>query len=238
MSGHAHRAFLSDYYAGLHPGSPARGLVFQHNPATGDRRISGMAASLAGLEEAVESRSSAPADTSDTVDTVIGRLFVAHAVVLGWGGIPVLWMGDELALMNDIDWRSEPGHELDNRWTHRPRMSWEPAARRADEGTIQGRMFGVLRHLIRVRAGLAHLHASVASEVPALADPGILPVLRRHPMGSLLELYNATDSWPAGRLRELDLADGLDNISGEPIQPGTDDNIWLPPYGALWITAS
>lgn len=250
MSGHAYRAFLSDYYAGLYSGSPARGLVFQHNPVTGDRRISGMAASLAGLEEAVESRASAAVDDPvnggtgdavDTVDTVIGRLFVAHAMVLGWGGIPVLWMGDELALTNDIDWASEPGHELDNRWTHRPRMSWDTAGRRADDSTIQGRMFGVLRHLIQVRAGLPHLHASVASEVPALADPGILPVLRRHPMGQLLELYNATDSWrswPAERLRELGLADGRDNISGEPIQAGADDNIWLPPYGARWITAS
>lgn len=55
MSGHAHRAFLADYYSGLFPGSPARGLIFQYNPATGDRRISGMAASLNGLESAVAS---------------------------------------------------------------------------------------------------------------------------------------------------------------------------------------
>ena len=37
------------------PGSWARGLVFQDNPATGDRRISGTAASLAGLAEAAPS---------------------------------------------------------------------------------------------------------------------------------------------------------------------------------------
>ena len=42
--------FLSDWYSGEFPGSPARGLVFQYNPATGDRRISGTAASLAGVE--------------------------------------------------------------------------------------------------------------------------------------------------------------------------------------------
>ena len=46
----AHRRFLSDFYAGSFPGSWARGLVFQHNEQTGDRRISGSLASLAGLE--------------------------------------------------------------------------------------------------------------------------------------------------------------------------------------------
>ncbi len=38
LDGFAHRRFLSDWYAGEFPGSWARGLVFQHNPVTGDRR--------------------------------------------------------------------------------------------------------------------------------------------------------------------------------------------------------
>ena len=40
-TGFGHRGFLSDFYAGEFPGSWARGLVFQENDATGDRRISG-----------------------------------------------------------------------------------------------------------------------------------------------------------------------------------------------------
>ena len=50
LNGFEHQRFLSDYYSGLYPGSPARGLVFQENPDTGDRRISGAAASLLGME--------------------------------------------------------------------------------------------------------------------------------------------------------------------------------------------
>ena len=50
MSGHEHRRFLSDFYTGDFPGSWARGLVFQENPQTHDRRVSGSLASLAGLE--------------------------------------------------------------------------------------------------------------------------------------------------------------------------------------------
>src|SRR5260370_25516984 len=48
--GFAHRKFLSEFYSGNFPFSFARGGVFQENPQTGDRRISGTTASLAGLE--------------------------------------------------------------------------------------------------------------------------------------------------------------------------------------------
>src|SRR4029450_4645803 len=53
LNGFEHRRFLSEYYAGLYPMSDARGLVFQENLDTGDRRISGSAASLACIEAAL-----------------------------------------------------------------------------------------------------------------------------------------------------------------------------------------
>ena len=54
IDGFAHRRFLADFYAGRFPGSFGRGALFQDNPATGDARISGMAASLCGVEAALE----------------------------------------------------------------------------------------------------------------------------------------------------------------------------------------
>ena len=105
---------------GTFPGSWAHGLVFQHNPATGDRRISGTAASLTGLAGRRRARGRAPA---------LARIFLAHAIVAGWGGIPVVWSGDELGLPNDPRWADEPGHEDDNRWAHRPRLDWAVAQR-------------------------------------------------------------------------------------------------------------
>ena len=73
---------------------------------------------------------------------------------------------------------------------------------------------------------------------PLLSDPGILPVLRRHPLGPLLELFNVTDSWrpfPGWRLDELGLAGARDALSGNDIHPGPDGNVWLHPYGVLWL---
>ncbi len=235
LNGYQHRAFLSDYYSGIFPGSPANGLVFQYNPQTNDRRISGMAASLDGMEDALGS-----ADQT-RLDLVVGRLFVGYALVLGWGGVPVIWMGDELGLTNDLNWANEEGHASDNRWAHRPRLPWSAADRRYDGNTVQGRLFALMRHLVLARSQLEHLHASVAAEIPALEDPGVLPVLRRHPVGPMLGLYNMTEAWrpwPGHRLAELGLAAGVDTISGDTVRAGADGNIWLAPYGALWITAS
>lgn len=229
VSGYFHQMFLSDYYSGIHPGSPARGLVFQANPQTGDRRISGSAGSLTGLEAVT---------SPEDVDLVVGRLFLAHAVIMGWGGIPVIWMGDEIAMVNDQAWADETGHESDNRWAHRPRMDWDRAAQRHDLQTVQGRVFAGLKHLISVRRTLPHLESSVAAEVPDLADPGVLPVLRRHPLGPLLELFNVTDSWrsfPGSRLEDLGLIGARDALSGNHIHPGPDGNVWLHPYGVLWL---
>lgn len=231
LDGYRHRHFLSDWYAGVFPGSDARGLVFQENAATGDRRISGTTASLVGLEAA------RAADDPAWVDAAVARLLLAHAVVLGWGGVPVLWSGDELALPNDPGWADEPGHGDDNRWAHRPRLDPVAAARRHVGGTVEARVFGGLRHLARTRASLPHLHASVASEVLGPDDPGVLTVVRRHPLGPLLAAYNVTRDWrpvPGWRLRELGVA--RDALTGTDVGPGDDDNLWLAPWRAVWLT--
>jgi amylosucrase len=226
LNGFEHRSFLSDYYSGLFPGSAAKGLVFQQNPATGDRRISGAAASLAGFD----------ADA----DLAIDKLLLSYAIVLGWGGLPVIWMGDELALPNDVDWAVEAGHAADNRWVHRPRMNWTVAAERGDRSAAPGRMFMGLRDLVAARGALPHLDASVPAEVVDVVDPGVLPVLRRHPLGPMLGLYNVTDSWrpwPASRIAELGLARGRDAIKGVPLVVADDGNFWLRPYQASWLVS-
>ena len=115
---------------------------------------------------------------------------------------------------------------------------------RARGGTSRGpsrRVFAGLPQLARARAGLPHLHASVAAEVLALSDPGVLPVLRRHPLGPMLGLYNMTDNWrpwPGARLAELRSGRWAWTASpGTASFAGADGNLWLPPYAALWITA-
>ncbi|GGK56546.1 alpha-amylase family protein [Ornithinimicrobium pekingense] len=233
--GAAHRGFLSDYYSGEFPGSPAQGLVFQHNPATGDRRISGSAASLVGLGTALAG------DDPSAVDSAVARLLLGYTIVYGYGGVPVLWSGDEVAQLNDDAWAAVPEHADDNRWAHRPRLDWQRVlTARADAASAEGRVYAGLRHLARVRAGLPHLHASVPAELVATTDPGVFAVLRRHPVGPLLELYNVTEQpreVPAWWVRELGLSadSAVDALNGYPPNLTEDGAIWLSTYQPVWL---
>jgi amylosucrase len=227
--GAGHRAFLSDWYAGRFDGSDARGLVFQENPATGDRRISGTAASLAGVETALTSGDPA------RVDLAVRRLLLGHLVVLSWGGVPLLWMGDELALRNDTSWDADPAHADDNRWVHRPAMPWDVAERRHCKGTLEHRVWHALRDAACVRASLPSMHASVES---SLLDPpadGVLAFVRAAPEQTLVALHNLTEHPQQVPTWDLPL-DGVlhDALTGAPpvAQGGV---LQLPPYGALWL---
>lgn len=232
LDGHAHRRFLSNWYAGDQPGSWAHGLVFQHNPATGDKRISGTAAALTGLSDA-EQRGD-----EDGVGAGLARLFLAHAVVAGWGGIPVVWSGDELGLPNDPNWAREPGHEDDNRWAHRERIDWTLAAHRDDPGTTAGKVFAGLRHLATVRAGLPQLHASAQTRVVLETSDGVLVVVRSHPSGAMVCVYNVTSSWQTVEMRHLSdagIVHPFDALGGHPVFGGADGLASLSPYAAWWV---
>jgi amylosucrase len=226
LSGPAHRSFLSDFYAGLFPGSWARGLVFQENPATGDRRISGSLASLAGLE------------AGDP--WAVHRILLVHALILGFGGLPVIWMGDELGLLNDPAWEASaptperPGERPDNRWVHRPVLPWPVPA--DEHGITEG-----IHRLVLARASLPHLHAAAAAEVLDPRDTGVLLVARPHPLGRMLGAYNVMPEprhVPLSVLHELgiDPARAVDHVSGStPVI--RDDAVQLAPYAPVWLTA-
>ncbi|MGV9711260.1 amylosucrase [Gordonia sp. NPDC003424] len=234
VSGWAHRAFLSAWYSGTFPGSFARGAVFQSNPDTGDARISGTLASLAGLEAAMD------ADDSRAVDLALARIFWLHAVIFGYGGIPLVYMGDEIGLLNDWSFREDPATAADNRWLHRPAMPWETVADRHDPTTVAGRVFAGLRHLGRVRAALPSLHASVESAPIDVHNPTVLALGRRHPAGTLVQLYNTSAQWQpvsASRIGELVGDRPVDHISQVHPDIGGGAAYWLAPYAAWWLSA-
>ena len=186
LNGYEHRRFLADYYAGLYPMSDARGLVFQENLLTGDRRISGTAASLAGIEAALIS------GDDIHLDLAIRRYVLAHCLVLGFGGLPLIYMGDELGLRNYYDFVEEPDHADDNRWVHRPPMPWDLADRRHIEGSVEHRIWHRLRHVITVRSSLPSLDASVESEILDPVNPAVLVFLRRFSSQTMVGVYNMT----------------------------------------------
>ncbi len=228
LDGFEHRRFLSDFYAGSYPMSDARGLVFQENLATGDRRISGTAASLIGIEAALAS------GDEPHLDLAIRRLLLAYQIVYGFGGLPLVYMGDELALRNDYDYVDDPAHADDNRWVHRPPMDWTAAERRHVEGTVEHRVWHGLRHAASVRSGLASMDAAVETEVMDPVNPAVLVFQRRAATQNMVGIYNVTPE--PQRLPRWVVSLGnwaVDALTGE--SPLTDREIILKPYQARWL---
>jgi amylosucrase len=231
--GFAHRRFLSQWYAGRMPGSFAVGDEFQVNESTGDSRISGTAASLVGVERAIVEADDA------LLDAAVRRLGCAYAIVYGFGGIPLLYMGDELALLNDASYRDDLEHADDNRWMHRPRMPWQVASRRHDPSTLEGRVHALVRHLGEVRGSLPSLHAAVESVPCETSNRSVLAVLRSHAAGDVVQLYNLSpdeqrcDVSALGPLVGISVVDRLGGDAPEL----RDGQLVLAPFAALWLTA-
>jgi amylosucrase len=230
LSGHSHRAFLSDFYDGSFPGSFARGVLFQENPATGDKRISGSFASLAGLEQAL-----ATGDVAGQ-DMAVQRILLGHALIASFGGIPLIYMGDELALLNDHSYRDRPDHAHDSRWIHRPQMDWSLAEGRGGD-TSSARVYQGVKHILTRRAATPELHAGHPVQILNADTPGLFAFRRAAPTGSVLGLFNFTESWlhlPQAWAQAQGAARMHDLLSDQPVQ-AHHGNIALPPYARVWL---
>lgn len=231
LSGPAHRAFLSDFYDGTFPGTFARGALFQENPATGDKRISGSFASLAGLEKAIAEGDMAAAEQA------VQRILLGHALISAWGGIPLIYMGDELALLNDYSYRDVPEHAHDSRWIHRPRMDWTAAETRQDGHSHASRVWLGLRHILARRRATPALHAAHPIRVVPCESPQVMAFRRDAPTGTLLCLFNFAESWahvPEVWAREQGVTRMHDELSNHPVETH-HGNIVLPPYARVWL---
>lgn len=141
----AHRQFLIDFFTGNYPGSFANGAPFMRNDKTGDARISGSLASLAGLEKATQS------GNEQEIAIAIDKILLLHNLVMAFGGIPLLYYGDEIGTFNDYGYLNDHDKSADSRWIHRPAIDWERAELRKKQGTIEHTLFTALKKMIAIR---------------------------------------------------------------------------------------
>ncbi len=224
--GHAHQRFLRDYFHGTFPGSWARGAAFQENPTTGDARTSGTTASLCGID----------------VDPwlAVRRLLLLYSVVYSYGGIPLIYMGDEIALPNNESWAADPEHADDNRWLHRPMMDWTAAERRHDPMSVEGRAFAGLRALGAARRGQLALRGGGETTLLWTDRPHVLAYRRRNARsGILVALANFSDdsgAVEASALTAAGLRAPVVAHASEPHPGVVDRYVPVLPWGFVWLT--
>lgn len=230
INGYDHRRFLNSFYTGRFPGSFARGLPFQENPDTGDARISGTTASLAGLEKALAEEG--PAE----VELALDRVAMVTSIALAIGGIPLLYLGDELATLNDYRYTDDPAKAADSRWVHRPALDPAALARRSDPESIEGRLFAKLTRLIAIRRREPSF-AGVSAEFPDLGNDHLFGISRRGGGTHLLALANVTEQPQTVGANALRLAglvgEARDLVADRQVSNASD--LALAPYQVVWI---
>lgn len=200
INGGDHRRFLNNFYTGRFPGSFARGLPFQENPKTGDCRISGTCASLAGLEKALRE------ETEAEVELAIRRILLIHAVILTVGGIPLIYLGDEIGTLNDYEYSRDPAKAADSRWAHRPATDWDKMSVRKNPSTIEGRVYGRLRALIELRKQYPGFGGGT-TEVISTGSEHVLGYVRKAEGQKILVLANFSE-------REQSLSKNILEVNG------------------------
>lgn len=145
VNGYDHRLFLNQFYTGKFDGSFSTGLGFQYNPENGDCRVCGSLASLAGLEQALK------VGDQLLIDMSVARVLLIHNIILSIGGIPLLYAGDELAILNDYSFLEDDTKKHDERWVNRPRITSEMFEKTEECGTPQNKINRALRRMISIR---------------------------------------------------------------------------------------
>ncbi|MGB6152405.1 MAG: alpha amylase, partial [Pricia sp.] len=214
--------------------SPAKGEIFMYNPKTGDGRITGSAASLLGLEKALEQNDPAK------IDLAIAKIVMMHGIVLSYGGIPLIYAGDELGTLNDYSYKEDVTKKDDSRWVNRPRQNWEVVDDLDKKKNYQASIFFALKKLIRIRKrhpAFADLNNFVLYDNP---NPHLLAYERTDEKGQGILVICNFDSADQ-TIDKITLgayganADCKDLISGKRIR-FNEGRLWLKPYQLFWFT--
>jgi glycosidase len=231
INGYDHRQFLNEFYRGRFPGSFARGLPFQENPKTGDSRISGTCASLAGLEKAITT------ETDKEVTLAIKRILLIHGIILTIGGIPLIYLGDEIGTLNDYTYRDHPSKANDSRWVHRSAYDLKKSKLRDEPKTVENRISYRLRQLINLRKGNP-VFSNHQTEIVELSNPHVFCYTRKNDVDYVMVVANFSekpqqivfDDMPLGSYKTLTDLDTKKRIESV--------NILLTPYDFKCIKLS
>jgi amylosucrase len=240
-----HRNFLNEFYTGQFEGSFARGVPFQENIETGDMRVSGTMASLAGLEQAANE------NDSELAALAVRRILLLQGVSMSIGGIPLLYLGEEWGVLNDYDFVKDPEKADDSRWIHRPRMDWGvvnelkyEVISGAGAGNprvmsiklIQREIYNSMRRLIELRKSL-HAFAGQNMELFETDNDHVLGFIRQQSGHRVVVLANFSgmhQEVDANRIRTAGLGRFFqDCVANSTVE--TSSNVQLDPYQLQWL---
>ncbi|ATD65018.1 alpha-amylase family protein [Neisseria weixii] len=217
IHGYDHRQFLNRFFVNHYDGSFARGEPFQYNPTTGDCRVSGTAAALVGLAQ------------NDPF--AVDRLKLLYSIVMSTGGLPLIYLGDEVGTLNDTDWSHDENKRDDSRWAHRPRYNEELYNQRHDESTTAGQIYQGLRHMIEIRQNNPRFDGGRLVTFYT-HNKHVIGYIRNNALLAFANFSEFPQTITAHALQAMPFQ-ATDLISGETVKLNQD--VELRPYQVMWL---
>jgi amylosucrase len=198
------------------------GRRFQTAPG-GVPSTNGMAAALVGLGR-----------PDIDQDLALARLNALYGTIHALDGWPMIYMGDEIALGNDLEFGTERARRDEGRWLQRPKMDWTRTERAQAGDTAAGRMLNAMRHFGSTARALNALGVAGRAVPVALSTDAIL-AFKRDEGRSFLCVVNLSAS-----VHEIELPapwrdSAMDLLTGQDVTAGT---LELRPYAILWLVAA
>ena len=212
-----HRQFLNRFFVNHFDGSFARGVPFQYNPSTGDCRVSGTAAALVGLAQ------------NDPY--AVERIKLLYSIALSTGGLPLIYLGDEVGTLNDDDWSNDSNKSDDSRWAHRPRYNEELYNQRHDGSTTAGQIFQGLRHMISIRQSNPRFNGGRLVTFNT-NNKHIIGYMRNNALLAFGNFSEHVQTISAHTLQAMPFK-AHDLISGQTVSLNQD--LVLQPYQVMWL---
>jgi amylosucrase len=161
---------------------------------------------------------------------------MGHALIASFGGLPLLYMGDEIGLLNDHGYKADPDLRDDGRWMHRPFVDWTLAARaEADPLGPAGRILQGVKRILAVRKGTDAFAGHVPTRILDTGHPRLLAYFRADDHAPVTCVFNLSER----EERVAPWALRLDGPQGDLLSGGAvaeeDGALRLPPYAALWL---
>ncbi len=218
-----HRYFLNHFFAKDFSGSFSKGEPFQYNPTNGDLRVCGTTASLAGLEQALEW------NDKGRLNDAINRILLLYSVALTIGGIPLIYLGDELGLLNDYSYKEDSSKKEDARWVHRFTMDWKKAASAKKGKGVEGQICSELKRRIHLRKEIPPF-GNGSLDIIETHNPHVLGYMKSEGNQRIAVLHNFSE-----REQEIRcwLHIGVDLLTG--YQVDLNGSVVLSGYQSMWV---
>lgn len=228
----AHKQFLINFYLGHYEGSYSTGELYEFDPKTMDARNCGTMASLCGLEMAKAN--------SDTYleELALKRMHLVNGLIMATSGIPLIYSGDEVAVLNNHGYKLDDKKIHDSRWLHRSVFDWSIIDKLTNMAHGSSQVFNHLKEIIAIRKANEIFSSEVPTYSIELHTKEVLGTFKQDEKSCLICLYNFTEDRqfiPMQHLREA--AKGVilkDLIQGKKIDSYKNELV-LGPYEYLWL---